>query len=143
MWVKSVFCRNRFPRGRFTEKAKKVFKINKKYFSILAPILTPPSTCQWTISLEIKVQWGQLRYQSIENIHTSIQLIFLVQPFIFTGVASLQSEKMQKSGPKRSRQVGQHVSPDPKILLQDPIIGPCNLTKFQIDTTLLTPSKML
>jgi TATA-binding protein-associated factor len=31
----------------------------------------------WSISREIKVQWGQLRYQSIENIHTKNILIFL------------------------------------------------------------------
>jgi hypothetical protein len=31
------------------------------------------------------------------------------------------------------------VAPDPKILLRDPTMGPYNLTKFQIDTTLLIP----
>jgi hypothetical protein len=34
------------------------------------------------------------------------------------------------------------VPPDPKILLRDPIVGPYILKKFQIDTTLLTPSKI-
>jgi hypothetical protein len=33
------------------------------------------------------------------------------------------------------------VPPDPKKLLRDPIMTPYNLTKFQIDTILLTPSK--
>ncbi len=30
---------------------------------------------------------------------------------------------------------------DPKILFRDPIVGPYILTKFQIDITLLSPSK--
>jgi hypothetical protein len=55
-------------------------------------------TCEWTISQEIKVQRGQLRYQSIENIHTSNRLSLSRKPFIFTDVAGLQSEKMQKRG---------------------------------------------
>ncbi len=32
--------------------------------------------------------------------------------------------------------------PEPKILLRDPVMGPCNLTKFKINTTLLTSSKV-
>ncbi len=34
------------------------------------------------------------------------------------------------------------MSPDSKILLRDPIMGPYNLTQVQIDTNLLTPSKV-
>jgi hypothetical protein len=53
-----------------TRKQKKSLE-NQIIFSIL-----PPSNCQWTTSQEIKVKWGKLRYQSIENIHTNNQLSF-------------------------------------------------------------------
>jgi hypothetical protein len=64
---------------------------------------TSPSASNSTISHEIKLQWDQMRYQSIENIQTNNLSSFLIKPFIFMEVAGLQSEKMQKIGTRRSR----------------------------------------
>ncbi len=43
-----------------------------------------------------------MRYQSIELIQTNNVLRSLVEPFILTDVAGLQSEKMPKRGSKGS-----------------------------------------
>ncbi len=83
------------------------------------------------------------RYQSIENIETQNLFKHRRQPLICPDVAGLQREKIPKRDTKGPRNVGQHVPPDLKILLRDPIMGLYILTKFQIDKTLLTPSKML
>ncbi len=84
------------------------------------------STRRRNISQEIKFEQGQQRYQWIENIYTRTYQQISDSHSLFTDVAGLQSEKMPKRGTQGSRQVEQHVSPDPKILLRDPIVGPCN-----------------
>ncbi len=61
------------------------------------------TTCQRNISQEIKPEQGQLKYQSIENIHTNNRLSFPRYPFILTDVAGLQSEKMAKRGTQGSK----------------------------------------
>jgi hypothetical protein len=53
---------------------------------------------------------------------------------IFLGVIYLEEEPVKASQKGVTR---------PKKLLRDPIMCPYNLAKFQIDTTHLTPSKML
>ncbi len=49
--------------------------------------------------------------------------------------------KVRKGQKEALNAPGRHVSPEPKIKWRDPIVGPYILKKFQIDTTLLTPSK--
>jgi hypothetical protein len=63
------FWRNRFLQGRFTQKAKIVLNVIKQIFFRLYPS-SHDTTCQCTTSQEIKVEQGQLRYQSIELIQT-------------------------------------------------------------------------
>ncbi len=104
--IKGIIISIFFCRG----KCATIFFLKKK------PTHITHSTCQSGISQEIKVQQGQLRYQSIDLIQMHNLLSFHSQIFILTDVAGLQSEKKPKRGTKGSGQLGQEVPLDPKIL---------------------------